>query len=84
MGCASAWRVVSPLRYAGVAAVAVRPMASAYFKYVSTDAMTTRASIDRISLKYTFAQASIYDTLVENAVNHLLSCSNCQLICSLV
>src|SRR5271166_7017322 len=46
---------------AGLAAVAVRPMASAYLRYVSTDAITTRASTESSSMptKETLAHASI-------------------------
>src|SRR3970282_1751248 len=53
--------VRAPCPYAGEAALAVRPIAFAYFRYVSTDAVTTRASIDSSSIptKETFTHASI-------------------------
>src|SRR3972149_4877722 len=52
---------ICPASYAGAAAEAVKPMASAYFRYVSTEAITTRASIESSSIptRDTLAQASI-------------------------
>jgi hypothetical protein len=52
--------IFSPL-YAGSAAEVVKPIASAYFRYVSTDATTTLASMVKISIpiKEILAQASM-------------------------
>src|SRR3990167_449189 len=47
--------------YAGAAALAVKPIASAYLRYVSTEAITTRASTDNSSIptRDTLAHTSI-------------------------